>query len=511
MSRLRKFAHSLASGYLLLGVNAAYTLASVPLALHYLSNEEFGLWALITQIASLKLMLVDFGMTASISRILIDHKDNPSSAHYGSVIQTGFWVLAVQGILIAIAGSGISFWLPDWMNLPGQFWHVFRWLLIGESLLLGATFSGRMFGFILSAHQRYDLPNYSAMGSFIVNLAVLWLGFKWHMGLYSLLLAYAVSLLFGIIFTGIAVRQLGLLPGKANRGRLNSTTFKELFFYGTDFFLLSIGNQLIFASQVPVITRVLGLEAAATWSIASKLFMLAQQVVFKIIYYASGAQAEMMVRDERERLKSRFRDLIILAGAASVVICLAVALCNESFLKIWTHGRIFWGFKNDLLFALMMIIYSNSYCFAGLIAMTKKIRAMKYIYFIEGVLFVLFSILLARSFGLAGVMVSAIVTDLLCGGFYSVRRVTDYFKISFREILLAWYKNTYLLLGAMSAGTLLVWEFTRPLAALPQLLVGATGISLIGVCLFWRLGLNQPLRDEAGQILRKIKNKLRPA
>ncbi|MGA2029690.1 MAG: MATE family efflux transporter, partial [Verrucomicrobiota bacterium] len=420
MSRIRKFAHSLASGYLLLGVNAAYTLASVPLALHYLSNEEFGLWALLTQIASLKLMLVDFGMASSISRILIDHKDNRASAHYGSVIQTGFGVLAIQGILIAIAGSGISFWLPDWMNLPGKFWHVFRWLLIGESLLLGATFSGRMFGFILFAYQRVDLSNYSGIGSFIVNLAVLWLGFKWHLGLYSLLLAYVVSLLFGIIFNGVAVRQLGLLPGKGNWGRFNSATFKELFFYGVDVFLISIGNQLIFSSQVPVITRVLGLEAAATWSIASKMFMLAQQVVFRVIYYASPAQAEMMVRDERERLKSRFRDLIILAGAASVVICLAVALCNESFLKIWTHGRIFWGFKNDLLFAVMMIIYSNSYCFAGLIAMTKKIRAMKYIYLIEGILFVLFSLLLARVFGLAGVMVSAIFTDLFCGGLYSV-------------------------------------------------------------------------------------------
>jgi hypothetical protein len=108
-------------------------------------------------------------------------------------------------------------------------------------------------------------------------------------------------------------------------------------------------------------------------------------------------------------------------------------------------------------------------------------------------------------------MISAIVTDLLCGGFYSVHRVTDYFKIPFREILLSWYQNTYLLLGAMFAATLLVWEFTRPLTPWPRLLVSATGISLIGVCLFWRLGLNQPLRDEAAQILCKIKNRMRPA
>jgi O-antigen/teichoic acid export membrane protein len=511
MSRLKKFALSLASGYLLLAVNGLYTLASVPLALHYLSNEEFGLWALITQIANLKLMLVDFGMSSSISRILIDYKDNKASVTYGSVIKTGFGVLVIQGILIALVGSGISFLLPGWMHLPEKFWHIFRWLLIGESLLLGFTFSGRMFGFILFAHQRADLSNYSAMGSFVVNLTVLWLGFKWNFGLYSLLLAYAASVLFGIIFSGIAVRRLGFLPDQGNWGHFNSTTFKELFFYGADLFLISIGNQLIFASQVPVITRALGLEAAATWSIASKMFMFAQQIVFKVIYYSSSAQAEMIVRGERERLKWRFRDLIILAGAASVVICLAVATCNNSFVKIWTHNRISWSFKNDLLFALMMIIYCNTYSFAGLVAMTKKIRAMKYAYFIEGVLFVLFGYLLAKSFGLAGVMISAIFTDLLCGGLYSICRVISYLEIPAGEILLHWYKNAYLLLGAMLAVSLLIWEVTKPLTILSQLIVSAAAIFLIGGFLFWRLGLNQRLRDEAWRFLLKIKNKLRPA
>ena len=50
MSRLRKFTRSLLAGYLMLGANIFYTLASVPLALHYLGKAEFGLWALVSQI-----------------------------------------------------------------------------------------------------------------------------------------------------------------------------------------------------------------------------------------------------------------------------------------------------------------------------------------------------------------------------------------------------------------------------------------------------------------------------
>jgi len=79
MSRFKRFAHSLASGYAALASTVLVTLASVPLALHYLSKEEFGLWALASQVAAY-LSLIDAGMTGSLSRFLIDHKDHKGMA-----------------------------------------------------------------------------------------------------------------------------------------------------------------------------------------------------------------------------------------------------------------------------------------------------------------------------------------------------------------------------------------------------------------------------------------------
>ena len=51
MSRVRHYTRSLASGYAAFAANTVFSLVSVPLALHYLSKAEFGLWALTTQIA----------------------------------------------------------------------------------------------------------------------------------------------------------------------------------------------------------------------------------------------------------------------------------------------------------------------------------------------------------------------------------------------------------------------------------------------------------------------------
>ena len=108
MTRFKRFVHSLASGHVLLGANMLYTLAFVPLAWSYLSKAEFGLWALTTQIGGY-IALVDFGMGASVARILIDHKNDRAGGGYGGVIQTGVLVGLVQGLLILGSGTALAF------------------------------------------------------------------------------------------------------------------------------------------------------------------------------------------------------------------------------------------------------------------------------------------------------------------------------------------------------------------------------------------------------------------
>src|SRR5437667_11179461 len=99
--RLRRFFHAVGSGYAQLIANTLYVLASVPLALHFLQKREFGLWALAMQLSGY-LQLIDLGMSSSVSRHLIDHKDNRLSGDYGGMIQTAALVLFVQGFLVLL-------------------------------------------------------------------------------------------------------------------------------------------------------------------------------------------------------------------------------------------------------------------------------------------------------------------------------------------------------------------------------------------------------------------------
>ena len=79
MSRFRRIVHGVASSYMSLTAAAIYSLASVPLALHYLSKERFALWLLMSSIWNY-LSLIDLGMSGSVARHLIDHMRRPCTA-----------------------------------------------------------------------------------------------------------------------------------------------------------------------------------------------------------------------------------------------------------------------------------------------------------------------------------------------------------------------------------------------------------------------------------------------
>ena len=137
MSRVRHYTRSLASGYAAFAANTVFSLVSVPLALHYLSKAEFGLWALTTQIAGF-IGLVDLGMAGAISRIIIDYKEDRASGDYGSVIKTGFLVNAAQGIVVLLLSLACAWLLVPWLEIGPELEHNFRWLLAGQGVMLAA-------------------------------------------------------------------------------------------------------------------------------------------------------------------------------------------------------------------------------------------------------------------------------------------------------------------------------------------------------------------------------------
>jgi O-antigen/teichoic acid export membrane protein len=505
MSRLKNFTRSLMSSYALLGVNILYTLGAVPLALHYLSKAEFGLWALTLQIAGY-ISLVDLGMSGSVSRILIDHKDDRASGRYGGVIQSGFWVGTAQGAIALAVGSILVWFLGAWLKVQPEFARAFFWLMFGQVLLTAATFATRMFGQLLYAWQRIDVSNYCGISQLAVGFAVLWLGFHWNWGVFSLLAGAVASWIWGVGFSLIACCRLGLLPKAGEWGRPSRERFRELFNYGAEVFLITIGVQLIISSQTVLVSRQLGLEAAALWSVMTKAFTLVSQIVWKIVSNAMPAFAETHVRGEWERIWSRYRGLFIATNVSAGVCAVLFAACNGPFVALWTRGKFSWSPLDNALLAVWLVMSAQQCCHNSLIICFKEIKTLKYIFLIEGVVFIGVSLAVLPSTGMTGMLVCSVTATTLFTWLTGLWRVAMLSKLGWKPVLWDWQKPLFYVLTAMIPVWLAMAWALRDASNWFQMTFMGGVLTLIGAWVALRHALPSDLVDE---IMKKLSPSLR--
>ncbi len=495
MSRFRRAIHGVASSYILLAATAIYSLASIPVALYYLDKERFGLWALMGSLVGY-LSLIDAGMSGAASRLVIDHKDDRDGGHYGSLIKTGWLVFLVQGAIILVSGLVFANSFARLLAIPAELQSEFIHLVYLQCGVVALSFATRIFILILNAHQRMDLVNYTGTLSLVVNFVALWLFFHFGFGVLSLAWAGLCATVVVVVCQWLACARFKLFPERGGWGRASWLHFKEIFAFGKDIFLVAVGTQLIMASQSIIITRMLGLEAVAIWSVGLRMFTLISQVIWRITDMSGPAFAEMMVRREITRLRGRYREMVMLTASLSGFAAVSFVLCNSLFIPLWTHGKIQWPVMNDVLLGVWMIVMAVLHCHSTFVLLTKKIGFMRYVYFMEGMVFVTLSLLVARVGGLSAIIACSIVCSTVFSGAYGVWRISRYFNFSLREVGWDWLRPMGKMLLLYLPLAVLAWWALLPLSALPRLGINVLVSLVVGGFLFLRFGLPSDFQRE---------------
>ena len=494
MSRFKRFTHSLLSGYIQLAVNSVFTLVSVRMALHYLSQAQYGLWMPIATIA-IYINLLDFGLSAAAARIFVDYKDHHQAEEYGAIIQTSIWVGLTQTALVFLAGIILAFVLGPLLHIPHGLQGDFFWLVLGQCTLTAATFATRFVSMLLTANQRFDVNNYANSFSLIINCGVMWWGFSQQCGIFSMLWGQVAAVVSNLAINWFACQKLRLFPRKGQWGRPTWEKFRELFVFGRDIFLFSIGSQLINFSQTLLLTRLMGLETVVIWSVCTRGCAILLQVISRVFDYSTSALAEMIVRGERERLLHRFREIEVLLVNMALAGGALLAVCNSSFVDVWTSGKIHWLPWNDLLLAVWMLVCLTVRAHTGLVGQVKAFRLMPYFFLLEGSAFIGLTILMHRFGGITMMLAISIVCSLCCTLPYGLRRTCEYFHLSWRD-LARWHYGTLALAASVAPVALLVWWLASNLPGLPRLILQSTVLGTWTACMFFCFGLGASLRAE---------------
>lgn len=415
MSQKKLFIRGLGLGYIALVTNILYSLLSIPLALRYLDKQSFGLWALITAIASY-LSLAELGMINAFNRQLIEHKKNRENGQYGTTFIAGLMVFAAIGILVTVLGSISSLYLSDSFNIPSNLTTVFRITMMGQSLICATSLATTMLRCPLYINQRQDLIQISQIILFILHYAILWFGFHSGLGIYAMLLKDFVGLIFSLGFSVYFCFRLGFYPKKHEIKRPCKNEFSGIFVYARDSFLMQMGEQVVNGLPMLLLPKLLGLEASATWTVATRPFFILRQVLSRPFEYGVISLCDMFVAGNLKRMTERWLDVSRLMLTGSVVILPVAAANNARFMEVWTHGKISLAPQDHWFFALYFLVTTLGVYTIGMVGIDKKFGKIRYVHFAEAFVILCVAYFAVKTWGLSGmiILITAVYILLRC-------------------------------------------------------------------------------------------------
>jgi O-antigen/teichoic acid export membrane protein len=496
MSRTHRFIFALGSSYIALAANVLYVVFSIPLALHYLSPQQFGLWSIVVPLREY-LSLFDLGLSTSVARLLVDAKDDINGGLYGSLLQTATLIFGALAIIVISFGFFFSHTISLVMAIPPDLAPVFETLIRWQCAITAITFLSAPFGFLpLWSHQRSDLTNFALVGFFAAGLLSMWIGLKAGLGLYSIVLSNAVSAVTSIGFMTLASLCQKLFPTKGHWGAISKERFWEVCHFSRDMFVVGVASEVIYLSQMVLVSRILGLNGAGVWSVCVKSFNMARLLIFKLYDASSAALSEMIVRGELDRFRARFANIIALSALSAAFFAVFLAFANAGFVKIWTGGKLTWDMASDITAAIYLFSFTVARCYTGLTGILKKVQSFKYVSLAEGFLVILGSIILTPRLGFWGILLSSLFANLLCSGLYGMFRVSRHFGLSIGEVTVDWLTNALLYTLAFVLCCFPLFWLGERLGGTLAFLASASLSGLLGLVLALLLGLPGDLRKD---------------
>jgi O-antigen/teichoic acid export membrane protein len=324
------------------GISVCTALISVPLTLHYLGTERYGLWMTISSLVTI-LAFADLGIgNGMVNRIADAHgrDDHHAVRRY---VSSGFFVLTL------VAFGMLALFSVCWKHVPWSSVFNVQTSLAQQEVGLAVAVFVACFALAMPigivsrvqiALQRGFLASmWQCLASTLGLLGVI-LAIRLEAGLPWLVLAFmgaplVASTLNSLLFFGR--QQKDLAPTRHAVCRVASV---QLLRTGGLFLVLQVVVAVAYASDSFIIAQMLGASAVAEYAVPERMFGLITMVIAMVLSPLWPAYSEAIARGDTRWVK---RTLFSSFFAATMVgtICSAILVVGgEYIIGYWVGGAI---------------------------------------------------------------------------------------------------------------------------------------------------------------------------
>jgi O-antigen/teichoic acid export membrane protein len=357
-------------------VAIATAFVSIPLTLHYLGAEEFGLWVTVSSLTVI-LGFADLGLSFGLMNGVAEAYGENDDEAAGKYVSSTFYLLL--GLATTL---GVTFFVfypfvpwPRVFNVTSS--DAVAVAGPAVAVLVSISLAGLPLGIVPMTQMAYQevfkSRIWQAAGN-VLSLVTLVIVIALKGDLPWLVLALAGGPVVASLLNGIVlVRQRSwLVP------RLRNVTLavaKRASRLGSAFFLIQISIVVAFQTDNIVIARILGPDAVTQYAIPMRLFLTIPLLASFVLSPLWPAYREALTRgDERWVRRTFFRSLGF-SAALGLFLSAALVVIGPLILRAWVGG----GIAPSLSFLLAMAAWTTVNCIYGAFMMyLNGIKAMRF-------------------------------------------------------------------------------------------------------------------------------------
>lgn len=334
-SILAFFATSLASR----GLGIGCQLLQVPIALHLLGNEAFGLWVTLFSLGFI-LAFTDFGVGLGVQNKIAEalgRSDEPAARR---IFLTGLvFLIGMMFVLLAIVVPVCLFGdLAGWLRItdpqvaaatgPAILVVAIIWcanvpLGLGQRLAYGAQLGW--------AH------NVAQTVSQVVLLGGVALGAWLKVGLTAFfVLTFATTALVNLGFLLFLLRRLGWL--NFSRREFEPALLRELSQLGIFFFLQQVATMVLFSAPPLILSATLGAAEVTPFNLTQRVLNLFMVVANAVLLPVWPAYSEAQARGDWAWIRRTLWRSVGAVTALAVMPMIAVGAFVPTIIAWWTRG-----------------------------------------------------------------------------------------------------------------------------------------------------------------------------
>ncbi len=412
--RYRRMALTTMASLVSRSINLLASLVSIPLTFHYLGAERYGLWMVLISLISV-MGFADLGIGIGVMNAIAEAhgKDNHELAR--EYVSSALVLMSGIAATLAVAGS-IAYPFVPWLRLLNvgsnlvaaegakAFLVLFCWFVLNIPLGVVTRIQSGL-------QQGYWSQAVGAAGN-IVSLLALLLAIRLRGTLPWLVFASTVGVILATVFNGwLLFRTHPWLTPSRRAYRVSSA--HKILKLGLMFFVLQVAIAIGFASDNIVITQILGAAAVAVYAVPQKLFLLVAQLVSMAITPLWPAYGEAIARGDVAWVRRVFWGSVRVTMALTVPLCTSLAIAGPWILRVAMGRSLHVPMSLLAALALWGMISAASAPVSMLLNGGGILKVQAIVAVIASPCNLALSILLTRRFGVIGVCLGSIITQLL--------------------------------------------------------------------------------------------------